>query len=60
MEKYGVKTSADELLKQGSAVLRCPKCSSVAERHGEVIKCPHCGTQPFEGSGRTHGEESNK
>ena len=50
MEKYGVAES-DERIKQassGTAKPVCPKCGRKAEEHGNVIKCPVHGTEPFE------------
>ena len=47
MEKYGVFTeeSADKL---GSNEFHCPDCGALIERHGKVLRCPRCGTKPFE------------
>lgn len=53
MEKYGV-TTPDPPDKTASSRKRCPKCGAELELHGNVVKCPACGTEPFEGK---HGEE---
>ncbi len=55
MEKYGVDTSSDDLTKQGSTEVTCPRCGAKVEKHGNVYKCPKCGTEPFEGA--RHGKE---
>lgn len=55
MEKYGVDTGPDDLTKQGSGEVTCPRCGTKAEKHGNVYKCPRCGTEPFEGV--KHGEK---
>lgn len=51
MDKYGVDEHSEELAKQ--AARGCPRCGTPAERltkHGHVVVCPNCGTEPFEGS----------
>lgn len=44
MDKYGVKT--DEPKKTSNN--KCPDCGATAEQHGRVLRCPACGTAPFE------------
>lgn len=51
MEKYGVdeKTRLPEFLeKEAGEGSTCPKCGTRVERHGRILKCPQCGTEPFE------------
>lgn len=47
MEKYGVEED-EEQIKQASSSKACPACGGTLERHGEVLKCTKCGTEPFE------------
>jgi len=54
MEKYGVHEEApDVLVKTSSPGEFCPVCGLPVERHGTVLKCPCCGTRPFESGKRT-------
>jgi ribosomal protein S27AE len=49
MEKFGVDeslTAEDE--KFASDDSKCPNCGDVLEKHGRVLKCPKCGTEPME------------
>jgi ribosomal protein S27AE len=46
MEKYGVDEGGEELEKKASA--GCPQCGGKVEKHGNVLTCPKCGTEPFE------------
>jgi ribosomal protein S27AE len=50
MEKYGVDESAgvDQEKLEKQAAKGCPTCGSKLEKHGSVLKCPSCGTEPFE------------
>lgn len=51
MEKYGVDesfTTPDSLEKHAANSKECPKCGTTLEQHGRVLKCPVCGTEPFE------------
>jgi len=41
MDKYGVKEKQSEKV-------RCPNCNSLLEKHGKVLLCPKCGSEPFE------------
>lgn len=47
MEKYGVDENAS-LSKQGDTIETCTQCGRDIETHGEIRKCPSCGTKPFE------------
>lgn len=47
MEKYGVDED-EEQVKHASSNKACPACGGTLERHGEVLKCTKCGTEPFE------------
>jgi hypothetical protein len=50
MDKFGVDESAEELTKRAAS--GCPCCGCSEQRlikHGSVIICPNCGTEPFEG-----------
>lgn len=51
MEKLGVHED-DELKKEAQDDAEkdpgCPGCGSGVEKHGNVLKCPDCGTEPFE------------
>ncbi len=51
MEKLGVHED-DELKKEADITKettpQCPGCGSGVEEHGSVLKCPSCGTEPFE------------
>jgi ribosomal protein S27AE len=51
MEKYGVDEQGAENEKKASE--GCPKCGSKVERHGNVLACPKCGTEPFEATKTT-------
>lgn len=50
MEKYAVREEED--LKKKAAdeqeEVKCPDCGMTTEEHGNVSKCPKCGTEPFE------------
>jgi nucleoid DNA-binding protein/predicted RNA-binding Zn-ribbon protein involved in translation (DUF1610 family) len=48
MEKLGVDegTNSEQLEKQAAA--GCPDCGLKVEKHGKVLSCPRCGTEPFE------------
>jgi tRNA(Ile2) C34 agmatinyltransferase TiaS len=51
MEKYAVvetegTVSQETLEKQ--AMQGCPKCGGRVERHGRILSCANCGTEPFE------------
>jgi transposase len=53
LEKYGVDESLEvpESLEK-KAAKNCPKCGSKLEKHGAIVKCPECGTAPFEKEGK--------
>lgn len=50
MDKYAVDESLpvnqEELEKK--AMQGCPKCGGRVEKHGAVLSCANCGTEPFE------------
>lgn len=50
MEKYSVDETAgvsqEQLEKQ--AAEGCPTCGGELTKHGSVLKCDKCGTEPFE------------
>ena len=49
MEKYGV--DEERSAKEKKASRGCPRCGASPDRlikHGSVIMCPNCGTEPFE------------
>jgi nucleoid DNA-binding protein/ribosomal protein S27AE len=48
MDKYGVDETGTELEKKAAA--GCPNCGGKVEKHGNVLACEKCGTEPFEGS----------
>lgn len=55
MEKYAVLEDLDnktleKLASDSGKNKLCPWCSSAVEQHGDILKCPNCGTQPFETS----------
>lgn len=51
MNKYGVDeavgTVSQETLEK-QAMQGCPKCGGRVERHGRILSCANCGTEPFE------------
>jgi len=51
MDKLGVDETGSENEKKASE--GCPKCGSKVERHGNVLACPKCGTEPFEATKTT-------
>lgn len=46
MNKFGVDESQTENEKKASD--GCPQCGGKVERHGKVLMCPKCGTEPWE------------
>jgi hypothetical protein len=50
MDKYGVDESKNDKMKKFASG-GCPKCGAKIERHGDVLMCPNCGTEPFEEAG---------
>jgi uncharacterized Zn finger protein (UPF0148 family) len=49
MEKYGVNESIDSETMEKIASAGCPRCGAPVEKQGNVLACPRCGTEPFEG-----------
>ena len=52
MEKYGVQTD--------TKTERCPICNATTIRHGEVCRCPACGTKPYEVVKKETDDEEGK
>lgn len=50
-EKYGVDEAGAENEKKASQ--GCPVCGAKVERHGNILACPKCGTEPFEQKAKT-------
>jgi ribosomal protein S27AE len=52
LEKYAVdeKTVQEDLEKK--AAQGCPKCGGTVTRHGNVLICVNCGSEPFENEGK--------
>jgi ribosomal protein S27AE len=48
MEKFGVDEGIDQEKLEKSAAEGCPKCGGQVTRHGNVLSCAKCGTEPFE------------
>ena len=48
LEKYGVSEEVGQVDLEKKAAEGCPACGRKVERHGDVLICPHCGSQPFE------------
>lgn len=49
MEKYGVDTVDTVKTSETISVrVRCPSCGASLEANTNVLKCPQCGTEPFE------------
>lgn len=50
MDKLGVEEGQDQEKMEKAANQGCPKCGATPERHGNILSCPNCGTEPFEKS----------
>lgn len=48
MDKYGVNEHSDSEKMEKYAAEGCPKCGAKVTRHGNILVCPKCGTEPFE------------
>jgi ribosomal protein S27AE len=48
MDKYAVDESVSADVMEKAAAEGCPKCGAAVSRHGRVLSCPRCGTEPFE------------
>jgi ribosomal protein S27AE len=48
MEKYGVDEHIDQEKLEKQASQGCPKCGGEVTRHGNILVCKNCGTEPFE------------
>lgn len=50
-EKYAVVEDNEDAAKTAAEGLTCPACGAAVEEleTTNVVKCPNCGTKPFEG-----------
>ena len=50
MDKYAVDETAGLTSQEQEkrAAEGCPRCGRVLEKHGSVVVCPECGSEPFE------------
>lgn len=48
MEKLGVDEGIDQEKLEKMASEGCPQCGGEVERHGDILSCKNCGTEPFE------------
>ena len=48
MEKYGVDERANIPDAKTASTTNCPRCGADVDAHGNIKKCPNCGTEPFE------------
>lgn len=49
MDKFGVDEGSNQEDLEKKAAQGCPKCgSNKVQRHGKILICPNCGTEPFE------------
>lgn len=49
MEKYGVDEGKwDVEAMEKAAAKGCPQCGAKVQMFGQIVKCPNCGTEPFE------------
>jgi hypothetical protein len=48
MEKYAVEEGVNQEELEKQAMHGCPKCGGRVDRHGKVLTCANCGTEPFE------------
>lgn len=49
MEKFGVDESTDQETLEKQASQGCPRCGSKrVTRHGSLLSCDNCGTEPWE------------
>lgn len=46
MDKFGVDETGSE--QEKVAAEGCPVCGAKVQKHGNVLACPNCGTEPFE------------
>lgn len=49
MEKYGVDETVNQDVLVKAANEGCPACGSEVKKYGDILVCPKCGTEPFEG-----------
>lgn len=55
MEKFGVDEGVDQERLEKQAGQGCPKCGRTPTRHGSLLICPGCGSEPFETRGDSNG-----
>lgn len=48
MDKYGVDEQVDQEQLEKRAARGCPECGRELVKHGSVLLCPMCGSEPFE------------
>lgn len=48
MEKYAVDEEVDQEKLEKAAASGCPNCGRKPEKHGKILVCPSCGSEPFE------------
>ena len=48
MDKFAVDEGQDQEEMEKAAAKGCPKCGATPEKHGNILSCPNCGTEPFE------------
>lgn len=49
MEKYGVQETEDlEKTASQDGKIRCPWCKAEVDSESSPLRCPKCGTEPFE------------
>lgn len=59
MEKYGVYTNLPNEKTAGQEQ-SCPRCGSTNLHKGITIKCPNCGTAPFENRRNNQNAQKEK
>lgn len=57
MEKFGVNEEVDQEAMEKAASEGCPNCGGKVQKHGNVMVCPRCGSEPFEKARRDGGKE---
>jgi len=60
MDKYGVNEEVDQEAMEKAASEGCPKCGGKVQKHGNVMVCPRCGTEPFEKAKGSDGSKEGK
>lgn len=57
MEKYGVDENVDQQQLEKQSAQGCPKCGRTPTRHGALLMCPNCGSEPFEARSTGNGSK---